>query len=245
MANFEIFAKGPPFALWPKSPILSTLQKICHFSANSCCFIEILVSVETRINSASIHTNQAKTRLVLTILQPFKVWPKKWPISRFLQRVPPLPLSTLQKNFSANSCCFIEILVSVETRINSASIHTNQAKTRLVLTILQPFKFQSVAKKMANFEILAKGPPFALWPKSPILSTLQKICHFSANSCCFIEILVSVETRINSASIHTNQAKIRLVLTILQPFKVWPKKWPISRFLQRVPPLHFGQNRPF
>ena len=154
MANFEIFAKGPPFALWPKLPILSTLQKNCHFSANTCCFIEVLVSVETRINSASVHTNQAKIRLVLTILQPFKVW----------------------------------------------------------------------AKKMANFEIFAKGPPFALWPKSPILSTLQKICHFSANSCCFIEILVSVETRINSASIHTNQAKIRLVLTILQPFKVGSQK---------------------
>ena len=132
MGNFGQSAKGGPFALWPKSPILSTLQKIGHFSANSCCFIEILVSVETRINFASIHTNQAKIRLVLT-------------------------------DFIA---------------------------------------FQSVAKKMANFQIFAKGPPFALWPKSPILSTLQKICHFSANSCCFIEILVSVETRINFASIH-------------------------------------------
>ena len=27
MANFEIFAKGPPFALWPKFAILSTLEK--------------------------------------------------------------------------------------------------------------------------------------------------------------------------------------------------------------------------
>ena len=192
MANFEIFAKGPPFALWPKSPILRTLQKIWHFSSNSCCFIEILVLVETRINSASIHTNQAEIRLVLTILQPFKVWSKKWPISRFLQRVPPL--------------------------------HFGQNRPFCV-----PFR---------KFEIFAKGPPFALWPKSPILSTLQKICHLSSNSCCFIEILASVETRINSASIHTNQTKIRLVLTILQPFKVCPKKWPISRFLQRLSLIH-------
>ena len=28
MANFEIFAKGPPFALWPKLAILSTFRKI-------------------------------------------------------------------------------------------------------------------------------------------------------------------------------------------------------------------------
>ena len=175
MANFEIFAKGPPFAFWPKLAILSTLQKNCHYSATSCCFIEIVVSIETRINSASIHTNQAKIRLALMILQPFKVGPRKWPILRFLQRV----------------------------------------------------------------------PPFAFWPKLAILSTLQKNCHYSATSCCFIEIVVSIETRINSASIHTNQAKIRLVLMILQPFKVGPRKWPILRFLQRVPPLHFGQNWPF
>ena len=94
MANFEIFAKGPPFALWPKSPILSTLQKICYFSANSCCFIEILLSVETRINSASIHTTQAKTRLVLTILQPFKMWPKNGQFRGFCKGS---PLCTLAK----------------------------------------------------------------------------------------------------------------------------------------------------
>ena len=88
MANFEIFAKGPPFAFWPKLAILSTLQKNCHYSATSCCFIEIVVSIETRINSTFIHTNQAKIRLVLMILQPFKVGPRKWPILRFLQRVP-------------------------------------------------------------------------------------------------------------------------------------------------------------
>ena len=175
MANFEIFAKGPPFAFWPKLATLSTLQKNCHYSATSCCFIEIVVSIATRINSTSIHTNQAKIRLVLMILQPFKVGPRRWPILRFLQRV----------------------------------------------------------------------PPFAFWPKLAILSTLQKNCHYSATSCCFIEIVVSIETRINSTSIHTNQTKIRLVLMILQPFKVGPRKWPILRFLQRVPPLHFGQNWPF
>ena len=40
--------------------------------------------------------------------------------------------------------------------------------------ILQPFKVgpSKMAKKMANFEIFAKGPPFALWPKLAILSTL-------------------------------------------------------------------------
>ena len=37
------------FAFWPKLPILSTLWKNCDFSANSRCFIEFLVSKETRI----------------------------------------------------------------------------------------------------------------------------------------------------------------------------------------------------
>ena len=57
MAKIESFAKGPPFALLPKLPILSTPWKYCDFSANSCYLIEFLVSLETRINSASIHTN--------------------------------------------------------------------------------------------------------------------------------------------------------------------------------------------
>ena len=57
MAKIESFAKGPPFALLPKLPILSTPWKYCDFSANSCYLKEFLVSLETRINSASIHTN--------------------------------------------------------------------------------------------------------------------------------------------------------------------------------------------
>ena len=174
MAKIESFAKGPPFALWPKLPILSTLWKYCHFSANSCYLIAFLVSLETRINSASIHTNQAQIALVLTIFQPNEVGPR-----------------------------------------------------------------------MAKIESFAKAPPFALWPKLPILSTLWKYCHFSANSCYLIAFLVSLETRINSASIHTNQAQIALVLTIFQPNEVGPRKWPKSRVLQRLPPLHFGQNCPF
>ena len=41
------------------------------------------------------------------------------------------------------------------------------------------------------------------------------------------KMLVSTESRINSASIHTELAKIWLVLTIWQPFKVEPRKWPV------------------
>ena len=114
MANFEIFAKGPPFALWPKLPILGTLQKNCHFSASSCCFIEILVSRETRINSASIHTNQAKTRLVVTILQPFKVRPKKWPISRFC---PPFALWPKLPIFGVLPYCSVGVILGVLSQI--------------------------------------------------------------------------------------------------------------------------------
>ena len=167
MANFKNFARGPPFALWPKFPILSTLSKKCYFSTNSCGFIEILVSKKTRINCACININEVKMRLVLQILQPFK---------------------------------------------------------------------------MANFENFAKGPPFAPWPKLPILSTPQKNCYFSANSCCFIEILVSKKTRIISTSIHINESKMRLVLRISKHLTFGPKKWPNFRILQMVPSLHLSQN---
>ena len=56
---------------------------------------------------------------------------------------------------------------------------------------------------MANFEILGKGPPLAVWPKLAILSTVLKSCHYSANCCCLIEIVVSIETRIKGSLLCT------------------------------------------
>ena len=53
MANLENFAKGRAFALWFKSAILSTLLKNYHFSASAEHLLEILVLLETGINSVS------------------------------------------------------------------------------------------------------------------------------------------------------------------------------------------------
>ena len=69
MADFDQSAKGGPFAKFSKWPIflaeLRKLEKIAntspilnrHFSDNTYFFLALLVSLETRINSASIHTN--------------------------------------------------------------------------------------------------------------------------------------------------------------------------------------------
>ena len=143
MGHFENFAKGPPFAFWPKPAILSILWKNCHFLADTHYFWALLVSIQTRINFASIHINYAKIWLVFLIF----------------------------------------------------------------------WSFRSSAKKIGHFENFRKGPPFAFWPKSAILSTLWKNCHFSANTHYFWALLISLETRINSASIHTNKAKIGLVFS--------------------------------
>ena len=77
---------------------------------------------------------------------------------------------------------------------------TKSAKKKEVLA--DKWRFFQRVLKMADFDQSAKGGPFAKF------STLVKIGHFeyhlSANTSFFLALLVSLETRINSASIHTN-----------------------------------------
>ena len=83
------------------------------------------------------------------------------------------------------------ILVSIDTPISMKQQE---------LASINDFTSFKVGPRMANFEIFAKGPPFALkighfeYPleKLPLLS---QFLHRDWGS---------IETRINSASIHTN-----------------------------------------
>ena len=78
---------------------------------------------------------------------------------------------------------------------------------------------------------------------------LAKISHFECPlkrqrfpySCCFIDVLVSIKTRLHSPSIHAIQAQTRLVLAIFQAKQSSAKKWPLKKIFPRVPPLYFGQ----
>ena len=98
---------------------------------------------------------------------------------------------------------------------------------------------RNISKGYSKWAILAKvqrGDPLQnsrfwpfSWPNFVRLENRQYQCELSLISMdgcgiysSFLEFLVSLETRINSASIHTNQAQIALVLTIFQPNEVGP-----------------------
>ena len=49
--------------------------------------------------------------------------------------------------------------------------------------------------------------------------SLKKI-DFSANRCLFMLVVVSIQTRVNSASNHTNWSKIRYVFPIFRGFGI-------------------------
>ena len=61
-------------------------------------------------------------------------------------------------------------ILSVLTRL--VRMISIKAKQKNATSIKDFIAFRIWSTKMANFEIFAKGPPFALWPKLPILSTL-------------------------------------------------------------------------
>ena len=64
MANFENFEKGPPLHFAQNLPILSTLWNSSDFLAISRCFIDFLVSIETRIHSSPSILIRLKTPLL-------------------------------------------------------------------------------------------------------------------------------------------------------------------------------------
>ena len=71
-------------------------------------------------------------------------------------------------------------------------VYNDSKISKKYCVLAEKWQFFQRVLKMGDFGQNAKGPPFAFWPKSPILSTLWKNCHFSANTQYFLEILLSL-----------------------------------------------------